>query len=79
MPLFFLIAIGAGAFTLGATAIDVTSRPQQPAYNAPPARTAVAPTASVAAPKASAGTPAYAVHPNGRRMTDLEKAAAAAK
>ena len=25
MPLFFLIAIGAGAFTLGATAVDVTS------------------------------------------------------
>jgi len=25
MPLFFIIAIGAGAFTLGATAVDVTS------------------------------------------------------
>jgi hypothetical protein len=25
MPLFFLIAIGAGAFTVGATAVDVTS------------------------------------------------------
>ena len=25
MPLFFIIAIGAGAFTLGATAIDVTN------------------------------------------------------
>jgi hypothetical protein len=25
MPLFFLIAIGAGAFTMGATAVDVTS------------------------------------------------------
>ena len=25
MPLFFLIAIGAGAFTLGATTVDVTS------------------------------------------------------
>jgi hypothetical protein len=33
MPLFFIIAIGAGAFTLGATAVDVTSdmRQQQPA------------------------------------------------
>ena len=31
MPLFFLIAIGAGAFTLGATTVDVTtdSRDQQ--------------------------------------------------
>jgi hypothetical protein len=25
MPLFFIIAIGAGAFTAGATAVDVTS------------------------------------------------------
>jgi len=25
MPLFFLIAIGCGAFTVGATAVDVTS------------------------------------------------------
>jgi hypothetical protein len=25
MPLFFIIAIGAGAFTLGATTVDVTS------------------------------------------------------
>lgn len=25
MPLFFIIAIGAGAFTMGATAVDVTS------------------------------------------------------
>jgi len=25
MPLFFIIAIGAGAFTLGATAVDATS------------------------------------------------------
>jgi hypothetical protein len=25
MPLFFIIAIGAGAFTVGATAVDVTS------------------------------------------------------
>jgi hypothetical protein len=25
MPLFFIIAIGVGAFTLGATAVDVTS------------------------------------------------------
>lgn len=25
MPIFFIIAIGAGAFTLGATAVDVTS------------------------------------------------------
>jgi len=25
MPLFFIIAIGAGAFTLGATAVDVTN------------------------------------------------------
>ena len=25
MPLFFLIAIGCGAFTLGATTVDVTS------------------------------------------------------
>jgi hypothetical protein len=25
MPLFFLIAIGAGAFTVGATAVDITS------------------------------------------------------
>ncbi len=29
MPLFFIIAIGAGAFTLGATAVDVTSVRQQ--------------------------------------------------
>ena len=29
MPLFFLIAIGAGAFTLGATAVDVTSDARQ--------------------------------------------------
>jgi hypothetical protein len=25
MPLFFIIAIGAGAFTVGATAVDVTN------------------------------------------------------
>jgi hypothetical protein len=25
MPLFFIIAIGAGAFTVGATAVDVTT------------------------------------------------------
>ncbi len=29
MPLFFIIAIGAGAFTLGATAVDVTSDAHQ--------------------------------------------------
>jgi hypothetical protein len=29
MPLFFLIAIGAGAFTLGATTVDVTSDSRQ--------------------------------------------------
>ena len=29
MPLFFLIAIGAGAITLGATAVDVTSDMRQ--------------------------------------------------
>jgi hypothetical protein len=29
MPLFFIIAIGAGAFTLGATAVDVTSDVRQ--------------------------------------------------
>ena len=29
MPLFFLIAIGAGAFTLGATTVDVTSDMRQ--------------------------------------------------
>lgn len=30
MPLFFIIAIGAGAFTLGATTVDVTSDMRQP-------------------------------------------------
>jgi hypothetical protein len=29
MPLFFIIAIGAGAFTLGATTVDVTSDVRQ--------------------------------------------------
>jgi hypothetical protein len=29
MPLFFLIAIGAGSFTLGATTVDVTSDMRQ--------------------------------------------------
>jgi hypothetical protein len=29
MPLFFIIAIGAGAFTLGATTVDVTSDMRQ--------------------------------------------------
>ena len=29
MPLFFIIAIGAGAFTLGATTVDVTSDARQ--------------------------------------------------
>jgi hypothetical protein len=29
MPLFFLIAIGAGAFTVGATTVDVTSDARQ--------------------------------------------------
>ena len=41
MPLFFLIAIGAGAFTLGATTVDVTSdsrhHQQQPYAQAQPA------------------------------------------
>jgi hypothetical protein len=29
MPLFFIIAIGAGAFTAGATAVDVTTDSRQ--------------------------------------------------
>ncbi|HZP98056.1 MAG TPA: hypothetical protein VFB13_00835 [Reyranella sp.] len=29
MPLFFIIAIGAGAFTVGATTVDVTSDMRQ--------------------------------------------------
>jgi hypothetical protein len=30
MPLFFIIAIGAGAFTMGATAVDVTTDVNSP-------------------------------------------------
>lgn len=61
MPLFFIIAIGAGAFTVGATAVDVTSdarqhekaRMEQTTTVQPQAYTTDAAPAAIAAPSSA--------------------------
>ena len=58
MPLFFLIAIGLGAVTVGATAVDVTSdsrqaRAQQTTVVQPQAYTTDAAPAAVAVPNSA--------------------------
>lgn len=45
MPLFFIIAIGAGAFTLGATTVDVTSDMRQQHSSAQALQTTFQPSA----------------------------------
>ena len=58
MPLFFIIAIGCGAFTVGATAVDVTSdsrqaRMQQTTTVQPQAYTTDAAPVAVAVPNSA--------------------------